>query len=165
MKQVSEEALLGAVICLSAPRPEKDSEQDKDSEQEKEKEKEKEKQKDVPIGILKLSRLSPELSHHRNTELGIDILPAYQGRGYGREAIEWALEYAFVRVGLHRMSVRAFEWNEGAVRLYQRIGFKVEGRMREELWHAGRWWDGVELGMLEGEWRELREKKDLEEGR
>jgi RimJ/RimL family protein N-acetyltransferase len=49
--------------------------------------------------------------------------------------------------------------------LYEKIGFKVEGREREAYWHEGRWWDGVELGMLEGEWRSLKEgriRKDEE---
>lgn len=63
------------------------------------------------------------------------------------------------------MSVRAFEWNSGAIRLYEKVGFKHEGRGRETLWHEGRWWDGVEMGMLEGEWWELekeRKGKDIE---
>ena len=61
------------------------------------------------------------------------------------------------------MSVRAFEWNTGAIKLYERLGFKHEGRGREALWHEGRWWDGLEMGMLEGEWRELVKKSKGED--
>ncbi|KAF2439623.1 acyl-CoA N-acyltransferase, partial [Karstenula rhodostoma CBS 690.94] len=110
----------------------------------------------TPIGQIHLNRSSPRMSHHRNTEIGIDILPAYQGRGYGSEAIRWVLEYAFLRAGLHKVRIRAFGWNEGACRLYRRLGFVEEGRERESLWHEGRWWDGVEFGMVEGEWGVLR---------
>jgi len=44
--------------------------------------------------------------------------------------------------------------------LYERLGFKHEGRERESCWHEGRWWDGVEMSMLEGEWRQLQERKN-----
>ncbi|KAK7185620.1 hypothetical protein DPSP01_007514 [Paraphaeosphaeria sporulosa] len=118
----------------------------------------------TPIGQIHLSNLSPRMRHHRNTEIGIDILPAYQGRGYGSEAIRWVLDYAFHRAGLHKVRIRAFEWNEGACRLYQRLGFVEEGRERESLWHEGRWWDGVEFGMVEGEWRALVEEEKKKKG-
>ncbi|KAF2848386.1 acyl-CoA N-acyltransferase, partial [Plenodomus tracheiphilus IPT5] len=111
----------------------------------------------IAIGEIHLSLLPTHSSHHRHTELGIGILPAWQGCGYGGEAIGWAVEYAFLRVGLHRVGVRAFGWNERAVRLYERLGFCVEGREREAFWWEGGWWDGVLLGVLEGEWRARRE--------
>ncbi|KAF9728865.1 hypothetical protein PMIN03_005120 [Paraphaeosphaeria minitans] len=109
----------------------------------------------TPIGQIHLTSLPPHMRHHRSTEIGIQILPAHQGRGYGSEAIRWALAYAFHRAGLHKVRIRAFAWNEGACRLYARLGFVEEGRERESLWHEGRWWDGVEFGLVEGEWRAL----------
>ncbi|KAG9197088.1 hypothetical protein G6514_002452 [Epicoccum nigrum] len=90
------------------------------------------------IGVIHLSHLTPNTAHHRRTDIGIIILPVYQGRGYGREAIEWALDYAFRRAGLHRVRVREFERNAGARRLYEKIGFKIKGRAREAFWHEGR---------------------------
>jgi RimJ/RimL family protein N-acetyltransferase len=110
------------------------------------------------IGEIHLSRLEPQHMQHRSTEIGVDVLPEYQGKGYGSEAINWALEYAFHRAGLHRVKIGAFEWNKGAVRLYEKLGFKLEGRAREACWHEGKFWDMVEFGMLEGEWRASVEK-------
>lgn len=115
------------------------------------------------IGELHLSRLIPDNVHHRSTEVGLSILPEYQGKGYGGEAITWALDYAFRRVGLHRVRIRAFEYNAGAFRLYERLGFKHEGREREAYWYEGRWWDGIDMGMLEDEWRELQKEKEESE--
>ncbi|KAF1950518.1 acyl-CoA N-acyltransferase, partial [Byssothecium circinans] len=111
------------------------------------------------IGQIHLKGSSPHLRHHRHTELGLDILPEFQGKGYGSEAIRWALDYAFRRAGLHKVRVRAFEWNEGAIRLYGKLGFKHEGRERECLWHEGRFWDGIQMGMLEDEWRDLQKEE------
>ncbi|KAL1592160.1 hypothetical protein SLS59_009816 [Nothophoma quercina] len=160
MKSLIEDSLLGATIWL------KDSENSKENEEMR--------NNGAPSGNLKsewgtaigeihLSRLPPNTTHHRWTEIGIDILPNFQGRGYGREAIEWALDYAFRRAGLHRVRIRAFGWNTGALRLYEKIGFKLEGRERESLWHEGRWWDGVEFGMLEGEWWAMQKHRQAKE--
>lgn len=113
----------------------------------------------TPIGVLFLTGSPTHLAHHRNTDLGIDILPEFQGKGYGSEAIRWALDWAFDTAGMHRMTIRTFEYNEGARRLYPRLGFTPEGATREAVWHAGRFWDKFQWGMLDREWRELREKQ------
>jgi RimJ/RimL family protein N-acetyltransferase len=70
------------------------------------------------------------------------------------------MDYAFRRAGFHRLRIRAFEWNTGAIRLYEKLGFVHEGRERESYWHEGRWWDGVGMSMLEGEWREMQRVKE-----
>ncbi|KAF2721194.1 acyl-CoA N-acyltransferase [Polychaeton citri CBS 116435] len=111
--------------------------------------------KPIPIGAISLSGTKPGLRHHRNTMIGLNIAGPYQGQGYGSEAIKWALRWAFKRAGMHKVEIGAFSYNEGAVRLYDRLGFKEEGRKRQQLWHDGQWHDIVESGMLEDEWREL----------
>jgi hypothetical protein len=78
----------------------------------------------IPIGDLHLSSpfdSNPQKSHHRTAEIGISIHPDYQNRGYGSEAIQWCLEWAFQRANLHRVEIGAFEWNTGAVRCYERV--------------------------------------------
>jgi RimJ/RimL family protein N-acetyltransferase len=107
----------------------------------------------TPIGIVSLKGVPGDLAHHRYTEISIGLSPSYQGKGYGTEAINWALQWAFKSAGMHRVTVKAFEYNSGARRLYERLGFKHEGTIRETLWHDGRWWDDYVYGMLEGEWR------------
>ena len=92
---------------------------------------------------------------HRFTELGVELLKGYQGQGFGSEAIKWCLDWAFNVAGVHRVGLRAFEWNYGARKLYTKLGFKQEGISREQLYHKGRFWDDYQYGMLEREWREL----------
>lgn len=93
--------------------------------------------------------------HHRNAGLSIELLNTYQGKGYGSEAIFWALNWAFQIAGLHRISINCFSWNSGAERLYERLGFVREGRKREVFWFDGGWGDLVEFAILEGEWRAI----------
>ncbi|OGO36902.1 MAG: hypothetical protein A2W35_09845 [Chloroflexi bacterium RBG_16_57_11] len=45
-----------------------------------------------------------------------------------------------------------FEYNPRAVRSYEKVGFKHEGRARGVLHRAGRRWDLIFMGILREEW-------------
>ena len=64
------------------------------------------------------------------TGLGVD--PAFEGRGVGRALMEALMEMARERGG-SRMTLRVFAANERARRLYERLGFEVEGVLRGEF--------------------------------
>ncbi len=78
------------------------------------------------------------------------------GLGYGTEATELMLEHAFTRLGLHRVALTVFSFNERAIRSYRKVGFLVEGRAREAIWRDGRYWDEIGMSILEDDWRERR---------
>jgi RimJ/RimL family protein N-acetyltransferase len=78
------------------------------------------------------------------------------GHGYGTETTRLMLDHAFRTLGLHRIALTVFEFNERAIRAYRRCGFLVEGRARESIWRDGRWWDEVAMSVLASEWREQR---------
>ena len=74
------------------------------------------------------------------------------GQGYGTETAELMLRHAFERLGLHRVSLSVFAFNERAIRSYQKAGFRIEGRLREAIIRDGRYWDEVQMGALREEW-------------
>jgi RimJ/RimL family protein N-acetyltransferase len=78
------------------------------------------------------------------------------GQGYGTEATQLMLDHAFGVLGLHRIALTVFEFNERAIRAYARCGFIVEGRARESIWRDGRWWDELAMSVLSSEWHERR---------
>ncbi len=78
------------------------------------------------------------------------------GQGYGTEATRLMVDYAFGSLGLHRVSLAVFEFNERAIRSYATCGFEVEGRAREAIWRDGRWWDELSMSVLEPQWRRRR---------
>jgi RimJ/RimL family protein N-acetyltransferase len=87
------------------------------------------------------------------------------GRGYGTEATRLMLDHAFGRLGLHRIALFVFEFNERAIRTYRRCGFVIEGRARESIFRDGRWWDELAMSVLETDGQRLRETEaedDLE---
>ena len=74
------------------------------------------------------------------------------GHGYGTEAARLMLWLAFERIGLHRVGLSVFAFNERAIRSYEKAGFRVEGRLREAIARDGRYWDEIQMGVLRDEW-------------
>jgi RimJ/RimL family protein N-acetyltransferase len=88
----------------------------------------------------------------RNAQLGLSIYRQDDwGLGYGREMIVLALRYAFNELNLHRVWLTTSAFNERALKLYEKLGFRHEGRGREHLLLDGRRWDIVYMGMLRDE--------------
>ena len=81
------------------------------------------------------------------------------GRGCGTEATRLMLDHAFGTLGLHRVALAVFAFNERAIRSYRRIGFVEEGRSREAIWRDGSFWDEIQMSILEQEWRALRARE------
>jgi RimJ/RimL family protein N-acetyltransferase len=74
------------------------------------------------------------------------------GKGYGTDAMRVLLRYAFNELNLARISLDVFEYNPRAIRSYEKVGFKVEGRARQLLNRDGRRWDLIFMGILREEW-------------
>jgi len=77
------------------------------------------------------------------------------GRGYGTEATRLMVGHAFSGLGLHRVGLTVFAFNDRAIRSYRSVGFVVEGRAREAIWRDGRWWDEISMSMLDSDWAAL----------
>ena len=74
------------------------------------------------------------------------------GQGLGTEATELMVGHAFEGLGLHRVGLAVFSYNERAIRAYQKAGFKIEGRLRDAIMRDGRYHDEVQMGVLESDW-------------
>jgi RimJ/RimL family protein N-acetyltransferase len=84
-------------------------------------------------------------------ELGIGD-PADRGRGYGSEALNLILRYAFDELNLHRVAAVTCSYNSGALHWLERTGFVTEVRQREAIKRTGQRWDLVHLAILRPEW-------------
>lgn len=85
-------------------------------------------------------------------EIGVELNPAYWGKGYAAEAIRAVMRFGFDDLGLHRIWVKIISENIRSVRLVERVGMRLEGRLRENEWFKERWWDTLIYGMLDYEW-------------
>ena len=75
------------------------------------------------------------------------------GKGYGYEAMQLVLDYSFRELNLHRVQVTVFGYNERAVALYEKLGFRREGVWREWGQRDGMRFDMILYGLLGSEWR------------
>lgn len=115
----------------------------------------------TPIGLLELTPPRPERDHHRETMLGIAITDAFQGHGYGPEAINWGLDWAFKFGGLHRVGLTCYSFNDRGQKVYERLGFVKEGILREKIYFDRVWHDEIHYGMLESDWEKLRDPEKM----
>jgi RimJ/RimL family protein N-acetyltransferase len=75
------------------------------------------------------------------------------GRSLGSEACSLLVAFGFQHLNLERIWLRVFAPNERALRLYQKLGFVIEGRLRR-AWHfQGVTGDAIVMGLLRDEWR------------
>ena len=107
------------------------------------------------IGNLGLHGASSE---SRSAELGIVIGDKERwSQGYGADAISTLLRFAFQEMNLNRVWLRVFEYNERAIACYRKCGFREEGRLRQEAYKDGRYWDRLIMGILRREFEALEE--------
>jgi RimJ/RimL family protein N-acetyltransferase len=88
-----------------------------------------------------------------SAEFGLSIYdPEYLGQGYGREALNLLLDWAFRIQNWRRIWCDTLGTNERAIRSYRACGFVEEGRLRQHDYHDGGYVDVVILGLLRTEW-------------
>lgn len=80
--------------------------------------------------------------------------PEFRRRGYGSQALELLLRYAFDELDLYRVTAVVPAYNEGAIRLFQKFGFMEEVRRSAALHRDGEFWDIISFGLLKAEWCE-----------
>jgi RimJ/RimL family protein N-acetyltransferase len=103
------------------------------------------------IGTMQLK--NTENLPSRSATFGIMIGdPAYLDRGYGTEASTLLLDYVFAVLGYHKINLDLFEYNARALAMYEKLGFVLEGRRRENHWSRGRFWDDILMGVTAEEW-------------
>jgi len=89
---------------------------------------------------------------NRSAVLGIVIAEKeYWGQGYGSDAVNTLLGFAFNEMNLHRIHLSVFDFNERAIHCYEKCGFRREGRAREALFREGRYHDAIHMAILRRE--------------
>ena len=81
------------------------------------------------------------------------------GKGYGTEATELVVAYAFRELNMHRVWLLVYEYNTRGIGAYKRAGFRTEATLRQECFRDGRYWDVYHMGLLRAEWLRARRKK------
>jgi RimJ/RimL family protein N-acetyltransferase len=77
------------------------------------------------------------------------IDPSYRGRGVGVEAARALQLHLIQELGLHRLQIEIYGFNDRALRHAERAGWVREGVRRKAYWRDGEWVDGILFGLVE----------------
>lgn len=93
-----------------------------------------------------------DLDHkNRQAEIGLYLDSKNQGKGYGSDAFRSLIRYGFQELNLHRLYLQVIDFNEKAIKMYEKLGFHIDGRLRESYFTQKRYCDIVVMSILESE--------------
>ncbi|WP_031476310.1 GNAT family N-acetyltransferase [Streptomyces bicolor] len=93
-------------------------------------------------------------NHNRSAHIGLGLLPASRGKGYGTDVVAVLCHYGFVVRGLQRLQIETLSDNDAMLRSAERNGFVREGVLRSSAWVMGEFLDEVLLGLLVQDWKQ-----------
>jgi RimJ/RimL family protein N-acetyltransferase len=79
--------------------------------------------------------------------LGMGVLAEFRGKGIGKRLLAAALEHALPRLNRVELTVNAD--NAPAIALYERVGFVLEGTMRDALAIDGKYQDALLMALVD----------------
>lgn len=82
--------------------------------------------------------------------LGMGVLAAYRGQGIGGQLLAACLTKAKSK-GITRVTLKVRVDNAGAIRLYERAGFKLEARLRRAMLFDGVYHDELQMSLIDAE--------------
>ena len=110
---------------------------------------------DTAIGLVQMREIEPPF---RSIEWGFALGSLFWGTGIFREAAELALEFAFERLGVHRVEARAAAKNERGCRALHKLGAVPEGVLRKSLFCNGQYLDQVLYAIVDEDWHTTRRR-------
>lgn len=94
---------------------------------------------------------------HKSARVGKVLVGSTEvrGKGIGSEMMKAILKIAFEELKLHKVTLGVFDFNTSAIRCYEKVGFVREGFLRDARKNGDEYWNLIEMGILENEWREI----------
>lgn len=92
---------------------------------------------------------------HRDSdcaEVGFLFAPEAQGKGYGSESLRAICDYAFQHGGIRRLTATVTAGNIASRRTLEKMGFVLEGELRESYFLAGEWQNDWLFSLLNHEY-------------
>lgn len=106
------------------------------------------------IGNVYLSKIN---NTYKSAEIGILIGErAFHGKGYGTAAIRLMLDYAFLELGMHRITALILEDNIASRKTFEKLGFKEEGLLRHSVFKGGQFRNQIAVSLLDYEYAVVR---------
>ncbi len=103
-------------------------------------------------GVL-VGSINTHTTHPRNGTFsyGISIIDEHRRKGYAAEAIRLLLSYFFNERRYQKCNAEVYAFNQPSMRLHERLGFTLEGRLRRMIYTGGAFHDALIYGITREE--------------
>jgi RimJ/RimL family protein N-acetyltransferase len=82
-------------------------------------------------------------------DLGMAVADGWRGKGAGSALMGAAVAWAREQPDVYKLCLEVWPHNGGAIALYRRFGFEVEGRRRRQYRRkSGELWDSLVMGLV-----------------
>ncbi len=98
----------------------------------------------VMVGFINAHTVDRRVGSFR---YGIGVRPEHRGRGYASEAITIFVRYFFEELRYQKATVAVYSCNPASIRLHEKLGFQLEGRIRRVIYTQGHYYDELYYGM------------------
>ena len=88
----------------------------------------------------------------KKAEFYIFVGPPFHRMGYGLKATNLLCKYGFDELHLHKIALYANSENIAAINMYKKVGFKIEGILRDENIVNGKYSNRLYLGLIEDDY-------------
>jgi len=86
--------------------------------------------------------------YRRSAEIGYWLGEAHWGKGIVTEALRAMTDWAFDHFDLCRIYAHVFEWNPASLRVLEKAGYQLEGRLRQAVTKDGQTIDAYLYAIL-----------------
>ncbi len=100
---------------------------------------------DEPLGTCIINQID-EKNH--SCSIGIKLDQTAQGKGLGTQTIRLILPYIFDVLKMHRIFVEILESNIASIKLFEKCGFKIEGKHIDAVYKNGEYVNLLTLGLI-----------------
>jgi len=100
----------------------------------------------VLVGHCDIDNISER--HKRGEMTRVVILPQFRNSGIGQQMVSEVVKFTFEKLNLHRLELKVFDFNKNAIRCYEKVGFNIEGLLKDFLYDRGKFWNLYVMSMI-----------------
>ena len=98
------------------------------------------------VGLYKIDRIA------KKTEIGILIADDdSRGKGFGTKTTMLMIDYAFDKLGMHKVTAEVLSENLPSIAMFKKCGFSVDGCLRDDIFKNERYYDVLSMSILKEE--------------
>lgn len=83
---------------------------------------------------------------------------AYRGKGAGKKVVNELLAFSFENLSAEKAELYVYDWNMGAIKLYERVGFIINNDKQLLTDVDGKIWKALNMTIGKSEWLSLHQQ-------